>query len=356
MRRTMPRRYFRLARLAATAAALLLAAFLVAACGRNGDAPRELVALDEAFAAMRPELASRLEGGAAKGRPLALFVRPPVVARLALSDSPAKALEAAQAERKRGGKSVALVTSPLVAKSIVEAGSWSGDPKLFVPGWEGGETPGLWAFKTDPVPAYRALGAAAGAYIAALAKAGGSPSCGVLFSESVSRPREALSAFAETFAEASEGRHPNVRELGSGLAGRGQAAVQVVSPGDAEAAAEELLGMDIRLLFVALGSSSEAAIRRAVRPGLVIGADSPFPEASPDLDFRIVPDEKAMALRIEGWLGSTAGNARGTTVFVPSRLIAGPRRAQTGSFKVNFRRFLSDATLSAKASSQTTSE
>ena len=252
-----------------------------------------------------------------------------------------------------------LVASPLVAKTIVSGGAWSGSPPLLVPEWHSEavpsqaspseavpseaspatQTPGLWAVATDPIPAYREAGAAAGAFVAALAREGGSPSCGLLFSASPIRPRAALDAFAAGYSAASEGASLQVRELAA-------AAEDKV----AETAVEELLGSDLRILFVALGSTSGAAIRKAARPGLAIGLDSSAPEVLPALAFRVRPDDEALAKAVAQRRLQLGKSDNGDRIcLVPAKLIAEAQATQVRAGKVPFSRFLAKATLGAKA-------
>jgi hypothetical protein len=343
---------------------LAASALLLASCARGGFAqpgpPRAVVAIDEAFEAARPALAQRLAGSRAFGDgPFGLFGGPLVV-RVALSEGAGKALESAIAESGRSGRKVALIASPLIAGAIARGGSWSGSPALLVPEWRGPPFPGLASASTDPLPAYAAAGAAAGAFVAALAREGGSPSCGVLFSESPSRPRTALAAFASAYAEASEGRPLYVRELDEG-AGPGPA-VAGGPPQPAEgqagqspaaaaaAAARELLGEDIRVLFVALGSSAGAAITAAASPGLAIGADFPAPEPPQSLAFRILPDDESIALALErrrAAMGREAGSSKAASQpmpeaaeAVPALLVPGPGAASARAGKRDFASFL----------------
>jgi hypothetical protein len=326
-------------------------ALLVAACSLAGPSDRTVVALDEAFASARPELASALESQSALGPWTWGLLARPIVLRVSLNESAGKAIDAALAEERRSGQRTVLATSPLIAKAIVGGGSWTGDPTLIVPEWRGSQMPGLWSATTDPVPAYSAAGHAAGAFVAALAKQPGQPSCGVLFSESPSRPRAALTAFADAYAASSDGKPLNVRELDeSERSGPGAA----ISPEDeAEADVKELLGSDIRVLFVALGASSGAAIRAAQRPGLAVGADFPSRETPSALAFRIFPDERglAKALAAERQAMSRTGEAGlpGASTAVPSLLIAGPAAKDILAGRLDFASFVSAALARSKS-------
>jgi hypothetical protein len=334
----------------AIAAAALATNALLVSCAAE---VRPVVALDEAFVATRPGLAAGLQDSRALGAGLwGLFGGPRVVS-VALTEGAGKALDATIAEGTHNGKPGILITSPLIAKAIIGGGAWSGDPPLLVPEWRGSPVPGLWSATTDPIPAYRAAGAAAGAFVAALSKSGGSPSCGVLFSETPSRPRAALAAFAAAYADASEGRPLYVRELDGGYeatAAQGKQP-QPSASGAAEEAVAELLGSDIRVLFVALGPDAGAAIRAAARPGLAIGADFPFPETSRSLSFRISPDDSALVRELVSERRALRGGARGgETRAVPALLSAGAQASSVRAGKLDFRRFLEDAALRAKGS------
>jgi hypothetical protein len=318
------------------------------------------VVLDEAFEASRPSLAGRLQAAETFGDgPGGLFSRALFV-HLALSEGAGKAVETARAEERRSGRKVVLVTSPLVASAIISGGNWAGEPPLLVPEYRlalPGEAkasspmnqivPGLYTAVTDSVPAYRAAGRVAGIYIAELAKAGGSPCCGVLFSESSSRPRTALTAFAAAFATASGGGVLAVRELpGSAPTEGSDAKAAPTTPeSNAEAAVAELLGSDLRLLFIAIGPGSGAAFSKASRPGLVIGIDSAAPSALKGIAFRICPDDKALALALAAdrqAIGRTGGATIGAARSIPALLVAEAGSDSLNIGKVPFSRLLSD--------------
>jgi hypothetical protein len=333
---------------AAGAFAALAACFLLSSCPGHA---RPVLALDEAFSAARPSLAALLDRDRGFGVGPFGLLGGPLVASIALSEGAGAALDASHAEQRRSGKPGALVTSPLVAKAIVGGGAWSGDPPLLVPEWKGEAVPGLWSAASDPIPAYRAAGSAAGAFVAALSKIGGSPSCGLLFSEAPSRPRAALASFAAAYADASEGRPLYVRELGTAAeASESQGkTVQPSAGAAAEAAVAELLGSDIRVLFVALGPDSSAAIRAAARPGLALGADFPYPEAPPALAFRIISDDQGLARALVSEYRAILGGARGGEArAIPSLLVAGAAAGSIRAGKPDFRLFLENAALRAK--------
>jgi hypothetical protein len=336
----------------AKAAAIGAAILLLSSCSSK---QRPVVALDEAYAATRPALAALLQDDRGWGSGLFASVGGPIVVPIALAQSPGIALDAAVAESKRCGLETPLVASPLVAKATLEGGAWSGEPPLFVPDWRGREPSGLWGFTTDPVPAYRAAGSAAGAYIAALAKAGGAPSCGIIYEESPARPRGALDAFAGAFAERSEGGILNIRELrkddeGPAVSGatRDPAADQ-----KAEAAVAELLGRDVRVLFVALGAEAGAAIRAAARPGLAIGADFPYPESPPALAFRIVPNDRAILKNMISSIEALRGGSRGGKIeLIPAVLVPEARAGSFRTGKTTLKSLVEESALYVKDSRQ----
>lgn len=302
--------------LAALLGPLLL---LFSSCGGKGSI---VVALDEAFQASRPELARELEAGTAGFKVIRL--------RLKLQEAPGKALAELEAARGRGEAPLALVASPLVAAAL--PGPWRaggaeesslGGALLLAPEWrvaapEAGDqasADAMGAFAaaaSDPLPAYAAAGKAAGAYVASLAAQGGSPACGILFLEAPSRPRSALQAFVDAYAEGSGGLSPLVREL---VAAEDEEA-------RAEAAVKELLGSDLRLLFVALGKGGPAAIRAAARPGLVVGADYPGSPPPAALAFRIRPDEGGIAAALWASLPSEGGEAPARAPYRPVPALA----------------------------------
>jgi hypothetical protein len=349
------------------------AATITESCAYGARQARAVVALDEAFAAARPSLAAKLQAGSLFGRGSAGLIMRDLMVPVALSEGAGKALDAALAESERSGESAVLVASPLIAKAIVTNGTWAGIPPLLVPEWHGetlsGEaahdavTPGLWTAVTDPVPAYGAAGAASGAFIAFLANEGGTPSCGILFSEAPSRPRAALTSFASAYADASEGRPLFVRVLGEegstssndAFSSSGKSGAQSEASA-ARAAVTELLGSDIRVLFVALGSASGAAIEAAARPGLAIGADSCAREPSIALAFRIYPDDTAIARALAGDREVLRDKNRedapnramesvaaigGAETEIPSLLVAGPAATKIRAGRLDFAHFLS---------------
>lgn len=322
-------------------AAVLFAATASLLSSCSGSEPRVILGLDDGFVASRPTLADRLEAAQPLGEgPMGLFAGPLFVP-VSLRESPGKALEAALAEQKRTKKPVILVASPLIAKAIVDGGSWSGSPRIIVPEWhraEGPELPGLTIVVTDPLPAYEGAGSASGAFIAALAKQGGAPACGILFSESSARPRAALDAFAAAYSASSGGGTLLVRELAEGA-----------ENGAVETAVDELLGSDLRLLFIALGPSSGAAIRKAARPGLAIGLDSSAPETLPALAFRVRPDEAALVKTVSEKRKAVEKEERGDRIcLVPAELVAERQAGIIRAGKTPFSAFLSDAALGAK--------
>jgi len=322
--------------------------------------PRPVIALDEAFASTRPTLAEELRKTGGAGLVPRGWDSRSILVPIHLGDSPAEALEAAKAEDEHRGPGSAIVASPLVAKAIVEGGAWSGEPPLIVPGWRGGTIPGLWRLGSDPVPAYRAAGAAVGAYIATLAKGGGSPICGVVYAESPTRPRAALAAFAEAYSGSSGGRAPEIRELGVGgdvnAGARETAPAEAPLPPDrrgdrAKAAVADLLGRDLRVLFVAVGPEAEEAIQAGTRPGIAVGADFPYPEVPSSLAFRIVPDSSGIAMAIGARISSLRPNppSREAPELVAARLLPEPNAGEFKAGGSSLKRLLEESALRVKA-------
>lgn len=338
-----------------TPAALLAAALSLASCSGSRDY-RAVVALDEAFVAAYPSLAAALEKPAAfEGAFGAALGGSPKRLRISLTQGAGLALDAAREAATGSSRPVALVTSPLIASALLGGGVWKGNPPLLVPEWRGKPSSGLWTATTDPVPAYRQAGSALGAYIAELGRKGGSPSCGILFTEGPSRPRSALNAFAEAYSEASGGADLLVREIPASTgdtppaAGPGeppaapsgsrpdaapaapapQAAVPAAASAKAlgpEEAVKEMLGSDIRALFVALGPDTVVAVKAAARPGLALGADYPDPVPLKALSFRITPNEaglvEALARELRP-LGKGGAGTESRAAAVPARLEIG---------------------------------
>jgi hypothetical protein len=230
---------------------------------------------------------------------------------------------------------VALVASPLIAAALLGGGVWEGSPPLLVPEWRGKPAQGMRTAATDPISAYRRAGAALGTYLAGIAREGGSPACGILFSEGPARPRSALQAFAEGYSETSGGVRLLVRELPASSSGaspdQNPAGTNEAPPGDARSASakplgpeesvREMLGADLRALFIALGPETVVAVRAASRPGLALGADYPDPSGLKALAFRIAPDSdgivRALARELDA-LGEGGIEAPG--IAVPAKL------------------------------------
>lgn len=311
-------------------ARLFAGAFLLiplASCGRKGTV---LVALDEAFSAARPGLARELGDRPWPGyRVRALPLR--------LLEGPGKVLDELRAEDGREGPVVALIASPLLAAAL--PGPWRepgaeescvGKTALLVPEWRaeppaaplGAPGRGGYALAaTDATTAYRAAGAAAGGYLASLRAAeggGGAPACAALFLESPSRPRAALEAFARAYEDASGGAPLLVRELAPSDDEKAQA----------EAAVRELLGSDLRLLFVAIGGGGSAAVGAARRPGLLIGGDFPGPEIPDGIAFCVRPDDRGIAKALRGALSRDL--SKGASIAVPARIEAMPAGRDSG--------------------------
>jgi hypothetical protein len=321
-------------------AALLGAAALGLASCSGGGGYRAVVALDEAFVAAYPSLATEMEKPTAFGSlieaALGWTPKPTIVS---LSQGAAPALDAVRDAGARSHRPVALVASPLIASALLGGGSWQGEPPLLVPEWRGRPEPGMLTVSTDPVPAYRAAGAALGAYTSALAREGGAPVCGILFSEGPARPRAALEAFASGYNETSTGSGLLVRELAAseGAVPAPEQTDPAAAPNGVrdsprnpaaasgpEGAVQEMLGSDIRVLFIAIGADSPVAARAATRPGLAVGADYPDREGLRALAFRVEPDSKAVArtiIRRLKTLSGSSGADREASILVPARLV-----------------------------------
>jgi len=329
--------------------ALALATALFASCSLALPRTSSVVSMDEAFAEARPELVRALERPGLLPFGMDSLLSGPLVLRAGLAEGAGKGLDATLALEKKTGRPLALFASPLIAKAIVQGGSWSGDPPLFVPEWQGAVPAGLASARSDPVPAYRVAGAAAGAFVAALSKEGGDPSCGVVFAEAASRPRAALLAFQESFAEASGGLPLQVSELaegGSAPAATEQGAKAAPPPSDrnsAEAAVGHLLEMDMRLLFVALGPSAGAAIQAAKKPGLAIGADFPYPESPASLAFSIHPNEGGLASALIQVSKALRPGKVYEQRLIPSLVSPGPAAASLRAGNRDFSSFLAQA-------------
>jgi len=325
--------------------AVILGSLLLASCGKKGLV---IVALDEAFAAARPGLARELSAGPGPA------YRDDYL-QLKLSERPGRVLERLEAARAAGENPVALVASPLIAAAL--PGPWrqggseesslggallllperrdaESAPRAAAPGTAAPDAARSAAFAeatTDPAPAYAAAGRAAGAFIASIAaEEGGVPACGVLYLDAPSRPRRALRAFAEAYAAASSSGSLLVRELSPSEDEENQA----------ESAVRELLSADIRLLFVALGSGSPAAIRAAAKPGLVVGADYPGPEPPASLAFRVRPDEEGLAESLWAKLPGARAAAEGNPERSAVPALAEALRSGGDSTKRRFAAFL----------------
>lgn len=289
--------------------ALAVTSLFLASCGGKGLV---VIALDEAFSAARPDLARELRDH----WPIRYRAR---ATTLRLSGEPGEVLSILQKAEKQGEHPVALIASPLLAQAL--PGPWRspgtelsclGGAALLVPEWHAvppsgvaGSSGAAFALAvTENVPAYAVAGSASGAYIASLRGPGGeqssSPAGAILFLEAPARPREALEAFAKAYENASGGAPLLVRELGASEDEQKQA----------EAAVHELLGADVRLLFVALGAGGPAAIRAATRPGLLLGGDFPGPQSPGDIAFRVRPDDGGIAEALRNALLSRPGKGK----------------------------------------------
>jgi hypothetical protein len=320
---------------------LLAAALTLASCSGGGKY-RAVVAVDEAFAAAYPSLAAEIEkptafAGALEAA-LGMAAKPVTIS---LSQGAGLALDAVRQAEAGSSRPIALVASPLIASALIGGGVWKGDPPLLVPEWRGTPASGMRTASTDPHPAYRAAGAALGAYLAALTGEGGTPCCGILFAEGPSRPRSALQAFAEAYSAASGGARLLVRELASSSVDAAPRQVQeglpaapaaaqdpspaAAKPLGAEEAVQEMLGSDIRALLLAVGPDTVAAARAASRPGLALGADYPDPDGLRELSFRIAPDPAALVEALARELRTLGGADAGATSggAVPARLEVG---------------------------------
>jgi hypothetical protein len=327
----------------------LAASLALGSCALAGKQARAVLALDEAFVAARPGLAGALRAPRAFGKGPFGLLSPVITLPIGLGESPAKAVDAARAEAKRSGGAAVLVASPLVARAIAEGGAWSGDPPILSPEYRGADPaapnaagPHPFSVYSDPEPAYAAAGRAAGAYISELGKTGGEPVCGILYAESPARPRAALEAFTAAYASASGGRRLELRELSP-----------TATDTEAEAAVADLLGSDLRLLLVALGAESETAIKKATRPGLAIGLDSPEAAVPQELAFRIEADDEGLTRALAAESRRIArlppdAASRGGALAVPARLVAEAGAASIAAGRIPFSRFVSDATLGAQ--------
>jgi hypothetical protein len=277
-----------------------------------------LVAIDEAFGAARPGLSEAFSGPWPGGPgPLRLF--------LGLNEAPGRVLSEIERAAAAGKRPKAVIASPYIAAGLCdETGPIRslGSTGLVALEWPRPPLPGLSYAKTDPRPAYAAAGRAAGAFIAALGEAGGKLGCGVVYLESPSRPQEALDAFSSSFVEASRGAPLLVRRIEGQDGKREEADLNA----EANSAVKEILSSDVRVIFVAAGSASPAALVAASRPGIAVGADLPGRALLPGLSFRIRPDDEALAaaaLRI----ARDSGSGRALHLEVPSILEAGPSSA-----------------------------
>jgi hypothetical protein len=314
-----------------------LAVLILISCP-NPKTARAVVVLDEAFVAAYPSLSASLQAPRAFSGPFSARRFGGAQARvLSMSQGAGPALDAVkEAEGQNSGKNVVLVTSPLIASALVNGGAWRGEPCLLVPEWPGGYIPGLISVATDPIPAYTTAGAALGAYSAALARDGGPASCGILFAEGPGRPRAALEAFARAYNQSSGSRGLIVRELDSVSDDQGgkntgpqaetthndPSTIKKAASIGPEEAVKEMLGTDIRALFIALGPDTITALRAAVRPGLALGADYAEAVSPKSLVFRIRPDHSAFPEAIARELtaiGSRGSNS-GAMISVPSRV------------------------------------
>ena len=312
--------------LAAVACALMAA--LPEACtpAKPTDVPAAVI-LDEAFALAHPGLAASFRR---IGRPL--LGPQGFYAEVPLSrGSDGLLSEAARAGYKPGKTSQrgALILSPLFAASLSSGESAlaeSGNPgtrgvsglralggaRLVVPDWLGAAPPWLTPVVVDWPSAFHAAGRSAGAYVAALKKAGQpTATCGLLFAATLQRGDEAVDAFVSGFEDTSGGDLPVIERLaglgeGGGSAETGGKAghangggVQGDKGAALDAAVARLLAADIRIVLVAAGSATVDASIRLARAGMALGIESSRLSDRPAADFGIFSDDEAMAARCQ---------------------------------------------------------
>ncbi len=83
---------------------------------------------------------------------------------------------------------------------------------------------------------------------------------------------------------------------------------------------------------------------------MAIGADFPSPEAPLSLAFRILPDDRALASALADARAALRRDGQGVrSVPVPAILAEGPQASSIRAGNLEFKRFLTDAALRAKA-------
>lgn len=247
--------------------------------------PLLVVALDSAFAALRPQLVDEISRPELFGNRLELLVLP--------VDSAAQTL-LRDLERKKL-RPAAIAASPLVARALVEGAARNGStPPEPVIGLEWDATPDQSlrpsaALLTDPLPAARRLGTTLGSLLSK-AKAGESASSSsaegaMIWEAGPGRPEAEKEAFIETFT-ASAGFPPLVLELAPDSA-------------DADTLLRGLFAKDIRAAFIDAGSFGPAALDLAEHNVSAIAYASGAPEetarAWPSTTYLVAPDDRAFA-------------------------------------------------------------
>ena len=291
-------------------------------------APNLIVAIDEAFAEMRPGLSKALEAPPlrAKGErriDISLVLGPALVVERLAALPPEK-------------KPTTIVVSPLLARILLANALRSADStqgaaaprndqepnaariegaRLVALEWAGPIPGSLSTVRSDYRAAYSRAGTAAGSYIAAL-RAIDAPGAtgGIIFLESPSRTRDLVDAFSSAYASALGGE-ALVKFLPLGPSGESP------TNADAEYAVKSLLESDLRILFIAAGPASPAAFRAATGPGRAIGIEaSEGGDLKKAADFFIGPDDKALAAALSEL--ALISDVKKINIDVPARLEA----------------------------------
>jgi len=272
------------------AATVLLAAILGAAGAGFALRPRAeiVVAIDAAFAAMRPDLVAGLKSPNLFGNRLDLLLLP-------VDGAPGELLRELDARKLRP---MAIAASPLVARALVEGAARNGaKPPAPVIALEWAPPPDSAARPTasllsDPVPAARKLGSLLGSIVADMRR--GTPRLGpaspsaqgaLVWEPGPNRPDSMRDAFEEGWIKAA-GSEPLVLNL---------------SPGDLEADSllRNLFGSDIRTLFVDAGDLEPDALDISDGKAEIVAfaADAPGDAARawPSSSLVLEPDDAAFA-------------------------------------------------------------
>lgn len=302
-----------------------LALGLVVAAGAAAFAlrprPQLVVAVDQAFAAIRPGLVELAGRDNLFGNRIALVVVP--------VDGSAPALLRELETRRL--KPAAIAASPLLARALVEGAARNGSappaPVLALE-WEPPEDSSARptaSIISDPIPAARRLGASMGAFVSRLRSGSAdlgpaSPSAqgAAIFEDGEAGNSAEREAFVAAWTAAA-GFAPLVLDL------------DPASP-DNDSPLRGLFSSDLRTLFIDEGADGPAALDladgRVAVEAIASGAAQAIERAWPNVAFVLSPDDRAILRLLRS---PRAFSLRGA-LSIPSTIEAGPAARSRSGF------------------------